>query len=160
MGVLTTLHVTLHGPDLASVGHLIRALVPQNRPPFFAHDVQDICQYAISPVLSIPFGVSSLTRLHGKHSGAPLFQLTLFAVNLFDMNGEPHMAACEAIDDAKFNVTELARQREEFKERWRQAVNECHQWEAKCKTAIMERDHARMERDVARAELHAGHGSP
>lgn len=49
-------------------------------------------------------------------------------------------------------VDDLVRQCQEWEERWRKAVIESHEWERRYKEAVNERDAARMERDVARAE--------
>ena len=73
---------------------------------------------------------------------------------------EPHMAAVSALDQARLHIDELSRQRHEWETRWRRAVNDCHTWESKYQAAVVERDQARMERDVARAQAQSHTMSP
>jgi hypothetical protein len=65
---------------------------------------------------------------------------------------EPHTAAAKALDDLKLNLDELVRQRAEWEDRWRREVIGRHEWESRYRAAIIERDAARIERDLARAE--------
>ncbi len=62
------------------------------------------------------------------------------------------MAAHTALIELKLNLDELVRQRQDWRDRWEQAVHERHDWETRYLAVLAERDTARSERDTARTE--------
>jgi hypothetical protein len=76
------------------------------------------------------------------------------------MMDEPHMAAATAIRQLTAHLDELVRQRAEWETRWRREVMDRQSWQSRYAAVVAERDTARMERDVARAEANAGNMSP